>query len=101
MSRLKICGLCGDEFDVLSPAKKEKGGKISHCPDCSIETEMGKAVGLTDVSLEDKETSTKIVRIPRPKKESQEIIIDLGGNQTDENTNPYGQEYIDLKWEDD
>ena len=32
-----ICCHCEEEFDINSPAKKEAGGKINECPDCSTE----------------------------------------------------------------
>jgi NAD-dependent SIR2 family protein deacetylase len=35
---LRECAECGGEYDPESPEKKQAGGKIIHCPDCSEET---------------------------------------------------------------
>jgi DNA-directed RNA polymerase subunit RPC12/RpoP len=35
---IKVCAICGDEFDLNSPQKKKIGGKANNCIDCSEET---------------------------------------------------------------
>lgn len=35
---MRNCEICGDEFDLNSPAKMKAGGLSIHCPDCSEET---------------------------------------------------------------
>lgn len=37
---MRICAICGDEFDLRSPAKMRVGGKANECVDCSVETEV-------------------------------------------------------------
>lgn len=37
---IKICEVCEIEFNLLSSAKRSSGGKVNHCPDCSVETEI-------------------------------------------------------------
>lgn len=58
---LRECAECGVGFDPHSPQKRKAGGKICHCPDCSVETEIpylgvaggdGKQVGISVVKFE-------------------------------------------------
>lgn len=35
---MRQCVICGGEFDPKSRAKKEAGGLITHCPECSEDT---------------------------------------------------------------
>ncbi len=35
---VRECESCGGEYDDKSPEKREAGGLIIHCPDCSDET---------------------------------------------------------------
>ena len=37
---VKSCIICGESFDPRSRAKREAGGLITHCPDCSEETSI-------------------------------------------------------------
>lgn len=34
---IRACKACGEEYDDNSPEKREVGGLITHCPDCSEE----------------------------------------------------------------
>jgi len=34
---MQICIHCGDEFDLRSLAKRQAGGRINECPECSQE----------------------------------------------------------------
>ena len=61
---MKECHECGEEFNPNSPEKKEAGGLIIHCPDCSEETAVpylglrsadGKTAGVTILKFESKE----------------------------------------------
>jgi hypothetical protein len=37
---IRECQECGDLFDDQSPEKRDSGGLIVHCPDCSCETQV-------------------------------------------------------------
>lgn len=42
---IRICLLCEEEYEDSSQAKIKAGGLITHCPDCSSESEV-KYIGL-------------------------------------------------------
>jgi hypothetical protein len=54
-----ICKICDIEFDPNSKEKKEAGGKIFHCPDCS-EEHIVKYAGLQ--SADGKQSQATILR---------------------------------------
>jgi hypothetical protein len=37
---IRICTECEDEYDDASALKRQAGGLITHCPDCSEENEV-------------------------------------------------------------
>lgn len=45
--KLIECNVCGDEFNLYSPEKKEAGGLFRHCPSCAKETAV-KHLGVGD-----------------------------------------------------
>lgn len=55
---MRSCSHCGVEFDPRSRAKREAGGLISHCAECSNDTP--RVVGVT--SGDGKQASVTIVR---------------------------------------
>lgn len=59
-----ICRCCDIEFDPNSKEKKEAGGKIYHCPDCSEETEI-KYIGLQ--SADGKQSQATILKFESEK----------------------------------
>jgi hypothetical protein len=55
---MRQCTECGVEFDPRSRAKREAGGLVSHCPECSSDTP--RVLGVT--SGDGKQASVSIVR---------------------------------------
>jgi len=55
----KICVHCEEEFNLYSTAKKEAGGKINECPDCSQE-DTTKYAGL--MSADGKQAQATILK---------------------------------------
>ena len=54
------CIICEEVYDTNSPEKRNAGGLITHCPDCSEETAV-KALGLSNG--DGKQASVTIVRL--------------------------------------
>jgi hypothetical protein len=68
---VKVCIVCDQEFDTDSPEKRSAGGLITHCPDCSEETEIkyvglqsadGKQAQATILKFENEEEKERYVR---------------------------------------
>ena len=56
---MRVCLVCGDEFDPRSPAKRRAGGLSTHCENCSEETEVRYA-GIS--SGEGKQAQVQVLR---------------------------------------
>ena len=58
---MRVCNICGDDFDPKSLDKIRAGGKINECPDCSVErAPVSVGVGAGD----GKTTLITIMRFP-------------------------------------
>lgn len=60
---IKICKHCGEDFDIMSYAKKQAGGYINECADCVVELGTETAVRYRGViSGDGKMAAISIVR---------------------------------------
>jgi hypothetical protein len=69
--KMITCVICEDEFDLHSPAKQKRGGKVNICCDCGEETVVkyagvqaadGKQSQATILKFKSEEDKTKYIR---------------------------------------
>jgi len=60
---MRVCVVCEENFNENSKEKREAGGLITHCPDCSEETVV-KYAGVT--SADGKQAQTTILSFESP-----------------------------------
>jgi hypothetical protein len=68
---MRVCAICGVEYDENSRSKRQAGGKIIHCPECSEETAVrfvavsnasGKTAGLEILAFESEDDKRKYLK---------------------------------------